>query len=80
MHAPAILLLHGFATAGIGQRPRPKRPTVLTEALIQPALAPTGIRVFFFSRPAANPARIPVNASVDRYYKTKTILPKQTVF
>jgi hypothetical protein len=36
--------------------------------LHQPALAPTGIRFFYCAPPPANPARIPVNASVDRYY------------
>jgi hypothetical protein len=30
-------------------------------------LAPTRIRVFFRAPPPANPARIPINASVDRY-------------
>jgi hypothetical protein len=36
-------------------------------ALYESAFAPTGIRVFFRAPQPANPARIPVNASVDRY-------------
>jgi hypothetical protein len=39
----------------------------------QSAFAPTGIRVIFRAPPPANPARIPVNASVAQYHTAPSI-------